>query len=64
MGGCLATARTRGTVILLLTLLAGMAWAQSSLSPELARMLGGIDITEATREHARQMLQSAAPPTG
>ena len=40
MGGCLATARTRGTVILLLTLLAGMAWAQSSLSPELARMLG------------------------
>ncbi|MCB1553954.1 MAG: DNA repair protein RecN [Xanthomonadales bacterium] len=31
---------------------------------ELARMLGGIDITEATREHARQMLQSAAPPTG
>jgi DNA repair protein RecN (Recombination protein N) len=31
---------------------------------EIARMLGGIDITDTTREHAREMLQSAAgrPP--
>ena len=29
---------------------------------ELARMLGGLDVTEKAREHAREMLQSAARP--
>jgi DNA repair protein RecN (Recombination protein N) len=31
---------------------------------EIARMLGGIDMTEQARAHARDMLARAAPPQG
>ncbi|MBT8421922.1 MAG: DNA repair protein RecN [Gammaproteobacteria bacterium] len=38
------------------------ALSEEERTEEIARMLGGIDITERTREHAREMLEQAAKP--
>jgi DNA repair protein RecN (Recombination protein N) len=35
---------------------------QAERIDEIARMLGGIDISEQARAHAREMLERAAPP--
>ena len=36
--------------------------AESERIEELARMLGGVDVTATAREHAREMLRGSAPP--